>query len=188
MFTIENSQVGDRHFTNFDNELYFLRKVLQGVQPRLQFQFNDIYDKCIGKSPVLTFGKITEESTKDDFQRLEFYPQDIPVENLRIPKNAKTILVFGKIGKFRNLKFALDKFVFKKFTHEPTKGMTENTLCLGCCEKAIVSQFNLKTGERCTTFCKNDIVDKIEFSEGIFSRLIVSRPICEFYQNEHSII
>ena len=141
--------------------------------PRLQFQFNDKNNKCIGESMVL-------KPENENLHGKSFVPRCNKNDNrLKIPDNAKSILIFGQQGIFASQDDL--KGAYRKDWSEPkpTQGI-EITGPLYLFDRPynfIIAQFDLETGERNSSNYVKDIVKTIEFSNGIFSNIQTIEPI-----------
>ena len=121
--TLQTNGTRSRNYSNFDNDLNCLT-ILKNVAPRIQFQYNDKFNQCIGRSPCLRLEKkITRNSTIEDFRQTTFIPKEGAIVD--VPTDATSILVFGKIGRFVNKESAINKLCPSEFdySYNPTHGI-----------------------------------------------------------------
>jgi hypothetical protein len=164
-FIINTNSKRERFMTDFNNIIpKSLQKILLPQNPVLQFQYNDINNDVIGRSPILKFYK--------NFNSKIFIPK-IDNDLLKIPNNAHSILIFGLIVKFRSIK-SVNNYFTKYNKYKPTQGIDITNIYLPRPHKHFISQFNLESGDR-NFFVKrddinyeyayNDIIDSIEFKD-----------------------
>lgn len=155
-----------------------IAEILKNAGPRLQFQFNDINNKCIGESWVLKVEKPIIDSS--DLNQLKYIPITENIESLVIPDSAVSILIFGQQGRFASLESALDRLADRrKFqdTYIPTRGIEiSNELYLITPMKLILGAYNLQNGEP-TLKGYHDIIDFIEFENGRFKSLTTNESL-----------
>ena len=141
--------------------------------PRIQFQFNDKNDRCIGRSMVL-------KPENNELEGLIFVPVANKYDDgLIIPFDAKSIVIFGQQGLFASKsdlectykKESLDEYI-------PTIGIEQyGPIYLNRPYNFFLANFNIQTGERYDDIYVKDIVNSIEFSEGYFKKLKTIEPI-----------
>lgn len=165
-----------------------IARILKNAGPRLQFQFNDINNKCIGESWVLKTEKPIADSS--DLNQLRYIPITQNIESLVIPDNAVSILIFGQQGRFASLESALDRLTYRrKFqdTYVPTRGIEiSNELYLITPMKLIFGAYNLQNGEP-TLKGYHDIIDFIEFENGRFKALTTNESLFKVIGFNYSI-
>lgn len=131
--------------------------------PRIQFQYNDKNDKCIGNSMVL----IPEN---DELEGLIFVPRAKETdEGLIVPEIAYSIVVFGQQGVF-SCKNDLD-LTYNKPNHNSPPSLLDRPY------NFFLAKFYLKNGKRDSNMYVKDIINYIEFSDGYFKRLETIEPI-----------
>ena len=155
-----------------------ISKILKNAGPRLQIQFNDENNKCIGRSWVLKPEvKITN---RDNLFQQKFVPISDSTENLRVPGNAKSILIFGQQGKFASIDSALDKLTDKlNFNPEykPTVGIVISpNFYLITPMKLVLAGFDLENYNQ-TIIPFNDIIKSIEIKDGILRSVRTIEPL-----------
>ena len=161
--------------------------ILKNAGPRLQFQFNDINEKCIGESYVLKVERPIVDSS--DLNQLKYIPITENLESLVIQDNAVSIVIFGQQGRFASLESALNRLTDRqKFqdTYVPTSGIeVSDELYLTTPMKLILGAYNLQDGEP-TLKGYHDIIDYIEFENGRFKYLTTTESLFKVNGFNHS--
>lgn len=154
-----------RYYQNpWDSVIKGFEIILKNAGPRLQIQFNDAKNKCIGESYVLKAkNKYLEET--------EFIPVTNETEKLRIPKNAVTILIFGQKMKFAGKDEANYKMGYKDLPDYFDSYLGPHP------RKTVLVEYNLETHERLPRRYMNDIIEEIEFKDGVFVKVKTSEPL-----------
>ena len=138
--------------------------ILKNAGPRLQIQFNDAKNKCIGESYVLKAkNKYLEET--------EFIPVTDETEKLRIPKNAVTVVIFGQQMNFAGKDEANYKMGYKDLPDYFDSYLGPHP------RKTVLVEYNLETHERLSKRYLNDIIEEIEFKDGVFVKVKTSEPL-----------
>ena len=160
-----NAEIGrDINKNSWDSVIKSLEIILKNAGPRLQIQFNDAKNKCIGESYVLKAkNKVLEET--------EFIPVTNETEKLRIPKNAVTILIFGQQMKFAGKDEANYKMGYKDLPDYFDSYLGPHP------RKTVLVEYNLETHERLSKRYLNDIIEEIEFKDGVFVKVKTSEPL-----------
>tara|TARA_B100001250_G_C19616932_1_gene707574 strand:+ start:254 stop:874 length:621 start_codon:yes stop_codon:yes gene_type:complete len=171
----------DDNWSGFPDGMSSFENILRNARPRLQFQFM-FHDGRVVRSTVCH---------NDDPESLVFIPRfdrnhaDLNV----IPEDACAIIVFGYQGCFlsnedRTTKLAHRRVVFNK--REPqTHGIRAHTISFTSSYQSIKKRFvlgvfDISTGERLPDMLYyNDIIDKIEISNGRISKIRTIEPIAK---------
>jgi len=160
-----NAEIGrDINKNPWDSVIKNFEIILKNAGPRLQIQFNDANNKCIGESYVL-------KPRKKDLEETEFVPVTNETEKLRIPKNAVTIVIFGQKMKFAGKDEANYKMGYNNLS-ECVDSYLGNYP-----RKTVLVEYNLKTHERLPRRYMNDIIEEIEFRDGVFVKVKTSEPL-----------
>ena len=155
-----------------------ISQILKNAGPRIQIQFNDDKNKCIGSSWVLKPEiKITNS---DNLFQQKFVPISDSIENLRVPKNAKSILIFGQQGKFASIENALDRLTDRlpfDPEYKPTTGIQISpNFYLTTPMKLVLTAFNMKNNNL-SIKPFNDIIHSIEIKDGILCSVKTIEPL-----------
>ena len=155
-----------------------IAKILKNAGPRLQIQFNDENNKCIGKSWVLKPEvKIVDKGTL--FQT-KFIPITTNANDLIVPSNAKSIVIFGQQGRFTNCKSALNKLVKKEYdfnNYTPTTGIEiSGPMYLITPMRLVLTGYDLDSNEY-SVDPYNDIVKSFTIEDNKFKSLETIEPL-----------
>ena len=143
------------------------------VGPRLQMQYNDENNKCIGESMIL-------KPENHDLHGTSFIPRcSLSDERLKIPANAKSILIFGQQGLFASQNDLKSAYENNQRNTKPTQTIeVSGPFYLSKRPYLfIIAQFDLETGQRNNLNYVKDIIKTIEFSNNSFSKVSTIEPI-----------
>ena len=141
--------------------------------PRLQIQYNDANNRCIGESLVL-------KPTNDNLKGTSFVSRCSQTdERLKIPSNAKSILIFGQQGLFASQDDLTSAYKKRCSNPEPTIGIEISGpfYMFNRPYRFILAQFDLETGQVNNPCYVKDIIKTIEFSNNYFSRIETIEPL-----------
>ena len=165
-----------------------IASILKEGGPRLQFQFNDINNKCIGDSWVLKAENPIIESS--DLIQLKYIPITKDMKSLVVPDNAVSIGIFGQQGRFASIESALNKLTDRlKFNSEyvPTCGIeVSDYFYMRTPMKFIQGVYSLKDANP-LLLGYHDIIDCIEFEDGRFKSLTTIESLFKVDSFNHSI-
>lgn len=170
----------DDNWSGFPDGMSSFESILRNARPRLQIQFM-FPDERVVRSTVCH---------NDDPESLEFIPQfdrNHPDLNV-IPEDACAIIVFGYQGCFVSkedmaTKLAPRRVVFDE-RESQTHGIRKHTdislisVYQSIKKRFVLGVFDISTGERLSDMLYyNDIIDKIEISNGRISKIRTIQPI-----------
>ena len=141
--------------------------------PRLQMQYNDANNKCIGESMVL-------KPENDNLLGMSFVSRcNKNDQRHKIAPNAKSILIFGQQGLFASQDDLEGAFRKDWSDPKPTCGIEISGpyYLTNRPYRFVLAQFDLKNGQRNNPNYVKDIISNIEFSDGYFSRLNTIEPV-----------
>lgn len=135
--------------------------------PRLQMQYNDANNRCIGESMVL-------KPENNNLHGMSFVSRcSQSDQRLRIPPNATSILIFGQQGLFASQDDLTGAYRKDWSDPEPTQGIEISGPYYFSNRpyRFVLAQFDLQTGQRNNPNYVKDIIRSIDFSNNYFSRL-----------------
>ena len=137
--------------------------------PRLQMQYNDANNRCIGESMVL-------KPENNNLHGMSFVSRCSQSDKrLRIPPNATSILIFGQQGLFASeddLTSAYRKYLKNP---APTQGIEISGPYYFSNRpyRFVLAQFDLQTGQRNNPNYVKDIIRSIEFRNNSISHFFL---------------
>ena len=145
-----------------------IANILKKSGPRLQVQFNDANNKCIGESWVLK--PEVKISSRDSLFQTRFVPISDSLDNLRIPDNAESIVIFGQQAKFASIESALNKLTDRlKFKSEyvPTRGIEiSGPIYLTTPTRLVLTGFRFENYDNLISPF-NDIIKSFKIEDGV---------------------